>query len=185
MILEVCEAAEELVRSLEDSAADERKRKRRRALALALGLIGNGRDVAKAAATALPKRHPRKLARKVEVAAFRTIGPRGAMRDPEPIVEGDTLYISPVDRPGTGEITKDSSRIPFGVARAAVAAGARQTISVTLYEKLWLTSGDPCDVCDENSIEGWIPMDEPFSSGDWEPLAHPNCRCSLETRRVD
>jgi hypothetical protein len=36
-----------------------------------------------------------------------------------------------------------------------------------------------CDVCPGNEADGLIPIDEPFSSGDMTPPAHPNCRCSV------
>lgn len=43
-------------------------------------------------------------------------------------------------------------------------------------EKAWLiTGGNICDDCQGNADEGWIPLDEPFSSGDDRPLAHPGC----------
>lgn len=46
--------------------------------------------------------------------------------------------------------------------------------------KRWMIEPDACEVCVENSDMGAIDMDAPFSSGDWEPPAHPNCRCSLD-----
>jgi hypothetical protein len=201
--LELCEAIEELADYLEATVDEEKQarrrkrkaaaaaalllltKKRQRDTALAFGLIGQGTDGARAAAAALPKTAARKLRRKIDVAAFQAIGPRGALKDPLAIAPGDTLYISPVGQPGTGLVTKDPTRIPYAVAGELVPAGASRLIRVTLYEKLWLTDGRPCEVCEENSIAGWIPIDKTFPSGDWEPLAHPNCKCSLEVRRVD
>lgn len=185
MILDLCEAIDGIAKLIEASTDAEKEKKRRRAAALAIGLIGQGTHAARAAAAGIPKPVARKLRRKIDVAAFQAIGPRGALKDPVPIAPGDTLYISPVDQPGTGLVTKDPTRIPYAVAGEAVAAGIRKAIRVTLYEKLWLTDGKPCEVCEENSIAGWIPIDRAFPSGDWEPLAHPNCKCSLEVRRVD
>lgn len=184
-MIELIEAAKGLAALLEASAETERKRKLRRDRAIALGLIGQGPEVARAIASTLPKTPARRLRKTVDVAAFGTITPRGTLADPVPIVPGDTLYISPVYQPGTGLVTKDATRIPYAVAGAAVLAGVRAAIAVTLYEKLWLTDGHPCEVCELNSIAGWIPIDRAFPSGDWEPRAHPNCKCSLETRRVD
>jgi precorrin-6B methylase 1 len=126
-----------------------------------------------------------KLRRRVDVAAYGTITARGALRDPVAIAAGDTLYLSPVEQPGAGLVTRDVTRTPYAVAAAAVAAGARATIAVLVYEKIWLTAGAPCEICDENALAGWIPMDEEFPSGDLEPQAHPNCNCSLDTRRFD
>jgi phosphohistidine phosphatase SixA len=50
-------------------------------------------------------------------------------------------------------------------------------------EKHWDAEDDACEICIENEDEGWIPEDAPHSSGDFEPQAHPNCRCS-ESYRV-
>ena len=52
-------------------------------------------------------------------------------------------------------------------------------------EKKWLTVGDDRveQECRSNQADGWIPLDQEFSSGDQRPLAHPACRCTLQTRR--
>jgi len=46
-------------------------------------------------------------------------------------------------------------------------------------EKSWLTVGDDrvSSVCRENQAQGWIPLDEAFSSGHQQPCSHPACRC--------
>lgn len=49
-------------------------------------------------------------------------------------------------------------------------------------EKAWVTEDDPCPECEENEGEGFIDFDEDFASGDDQPPAHPNCKCSLELR---
>lgn len=36
-----------------------------------------------------------------------------------------------------------------------------------------------CDYCEENAEAGPIPLGSEFPSGDTEPPAHPNCRCSV------
>lgn len=49
--------------------------------------------------------------------------------------------------------------------------------------KSWAMDGpDPCLVCIENALAGWIPMDDMFPSGDDIPVAHPNCYCSVDLR---
>ena len=53
-----------------------------------------------------------------------------------------------------------------------------------MMEKSWLPDGDPCEICEGNAAQDWIPIDEDFESGDDAPLAHPNCRCALLTRVV-
>lgn len=62
-----------------------------------------------------------------------------------------------------------------GVAKSLQAEGKQ-------VEKSWLAEADACPICDDNANDGWIPMDENFSSGDDAPLAHPLCRCALLTR---
>lgn len=42
----------------------------------------------------------------------------------------------------------------------------------------WLTA-DPCEDCAENEDAGAIPLGDEFPTGDTEPPAHPNCRCSI------
>lgn len=46
-------------------------------------------------------------------------------------------------------------------------------------EHSWLvTGGNICDNCAGNAAQGWIPIDQPFQSGDMRPLQHPACRCA-------
>ena len=52
-------------------------------------------------------------------------------------------------------------------------------------EKIWAAQPDACDVCSENEDEGPIDFEAPFSSGDFEPPAHPNCRCSLDLQEAE
>lgn len=50
------------------------------------------------------------------------------------------------------------------------------------WGKRWLTAQDALveEVCAMNEQQGVIPVDQPFLSGDMAPLAHPECRCSLQ-----
>lgn len=54
-------------------------------------------------------------------------------------------------------------------------------------EKAWLTAGDDrvSADCEANGAAGYIDLDDDFPSGDARPLAHPNCRCTLLTRRKE
>jgi hypothetical protein len=57
-----------------------------------------------------------------------------------------------------------------------LAAGGVQT------EKKWdvapeLSQKGPCDECQANADEGWIPSDQPHQSGDEHPLQHVGCYC--------
>lgn len=53
------------------------------------------------------------------------------------------------------------------------------------FQKSWLTVGDgKVDPhCKANEDQGWIDVDETFSSGVDRPLDHPGCRCSTLFRR--
>lgn len=51
-------------------------------------------------------------------------------------------------------------------------------------EKRWLVQPDACPTCEENAAMDWIDEEAPFSSGDDNPPAHPNCRCSMEFQQV-
>lgn len=52
-------------------------------------------------------------------------------------------------------------------------------------EKSWYASagGDACDICQDNERDGWIEIEESFSSGDDAPPAHPYCRCDMLIQR--
>jgi SPP1 gp7 family putative phage head morphogenesis protein len=54
-----------------------------------------------------------------------------------------------------------------------------------VMEKSWLTAGDDRveEECQGNAEAGWIALGEDFPSGDARPLAHPNCRCTMLSRR--
>ena len=46
-------------------------------------------------------------------------------------------------------------------------------------EKTWMAGGaDPCEKCTGNEGEGYIPLDDTFSSGHMRPTAHPQCECA-------
>ncbi len=51
-------------------------------------------------------------------------------------------------------------------------------------EKMWETSDDEvtCEECTGNADDGWIGIDDLFSSGDDAMPAHPNCRCDVVYR---
>jgi Phage Mu protein F like protein len=70
-------------------------------------------------------------------------------------------------------------------AADAYNAGRRETaLALDFDEHSWETeSGDPCPVCEENESQGWIDIDEDFSSGDDAPTAHPNCLCVANFRK--
>lgn len=73
------------------------------------------------------------------------------------------------------------------IARTEVVAGYQQgnlegyLQSNVVVSKKWLTAGDEKvdDDCLKNEADGEIPLDAGFSSGDFTPPVHPNCRCDL------
>ena len=52
--------------------------------------------------------------------------------------------------------------------------------------KSWDAEPDCCADCGANADDGWIPLDDAFSSG-WDSPgdSHPNCRCNVQTRVAD
>ncbi len=68
--------------------------------------------------------------------------------------------------------------------QGTTAYAAQITKAGVSIEKSWLTDGQADDECADNEDAGWISEDETFPSGDDEPLAHPNCRCTLIRRVV-
>lgn len=137
------------------------------------------------------------------VAAFSAFDKRGKPINPTAIHEGDQLYLQrpaefgagqlraagPHDQAastnaGWAQLQSGPGRL-YGTALESLAAGKLSEMAVGLYEKRWETDGDPCPICQENEDAGWILADEAFPSGDDEPLAHPNCYCSLEMRRAE
>ena len=52
-------------------------------------------------------------------------------------------------------------------------------------EKAWEVQPDACPVCEANAQQGYIDAEAPFTSGHFEPPAHPNCRCSLIYRTIE
>ena len=63
-------------------------------------------------------------------------------------------------------------------------AGRKQLgLDMGFNEKLWNPEVAACiEICMPNVLQGWIPIDEDFGSGDDAPAAHPNCDCSLDVR---
>lgn len=53
-------------------------------------------------------------------------------------------------------------------------------------KKHWVIAGEgKDDLCQENESDGDIPVDSPFSSGDMNEPAHPNCECYTEAAEID
>jgi hypothetical protein len=76
-----------------------------------------------------------------------------------------------------GMIAQTETNDAYNEGRDAMARSAG------LSEKSWETeSGNPCEVCLGNVDDGWIDIDDTFSSGDVTATAHPGCMCALNYR---
>lgn len=67
---------------------------------------------------------------------------------------------------------------------SAYNAGRKQLgLDLGFDEKSWSCDGpNPCEECLANQDDGWIPIEDAFSSGDDLPTLHPGCYCSLDVR---
>ena len=64
------------------------------------------------------------------------------------------------------------------MARATSVASLDSYQEFGLEQVEWLAL-DPCEICAGNEDAGAVNVGDEFPSGDTEPPAHPNCRCSL------
>ncbi len=84
-----------------------------------------------------------------------------------------------------GPISRDRAQlIAVNESAQAYEAGNREFGKSLEYdgvemEKRWENSGDGkvSDGCLENTADGWIPIDQPHSSGHQNPPRFPGCRC--------
>ena len=72
----------------------------------------------------------------------------------------------------------------YEVGNATVADDLRQ--AGLPMEKSWLHSrdGKVSDGCLRNAEDGWIPIEQAFTSGHMHPLRFPGCRCAALYRRI-
>lgn len=68
-------------------------------------------------------------------------------------------------------IARTETAIALGVGQKQAASDMEQD------EKAW--RGGDCDICQGNGDDGWLDIDDPFSSGDDTIPAHPNCTCTV------
>lgn len=60
----------------------------------------------------------------------------------------------------------------------ATSAGSLDTYEAAEIEEVQWAALEPCDICEENDGQ-IVRLGQPFNSGDYQPPAHPNCRCAL------
>ena len=67
--------------------------------------------------------------------------------------------------------------------RAASQATLHAYKKMGVQRKVWYTVGDNrvCPTCEQNSVDGEIPINKEFYSGDDAPPAHPGCRCNISS----
>ena len=94
------------------------------------------------------------------------------------------LYDGPIS-------TKRAQLIATHEAAQAYEAGNRAFADTLkddgiIMEKMWTTSHDDrvSDGCEVNEADGWIPIDQPHSSGHQEPPRFPGCRCYEQYRQA-
>jgi hypothetical protein len=83
------------------------------------------------------------------------------------------------DRRETIARTEQRQATEEGMTEIAKARGAQYKISIS--------AGDDrvSDICEANEAQGYIPINEAFSSGHDTPTYHPNCRCTLAFRTLE
>ncbi|MCK9591863.1 MAG: phage head morphogenesis protein [Methanoregula sp.] len=90
--------------------------------------------------------------------------------------------------PGGGERAKLIAVTEIGEAHEATKENMIRQIQRVGFKmkKFWLTMKDEktCPICSKNMADGWIPIDQPHSSGHMRAKAHPKCRCP-ELYRAD
>lgn len=91
-----------------------------------------------------------------------------------------------IDMSRSRAVTIATYEIGNAYSQGTLAAAADLKDAGFEMEKAWQTVGDDLvsDDCQENQDAGWIGLEDDFPSGDDAPLAHPNCRCTLLTRKV-
>jgi SPP1 gp7 family putative phage head morphogenesis protein len=84
----------------------------------------------------------------------------------------------------TSRVVTDASRA--GTIAVTEMSRALNTATVDNYKQFgvekveWLAiDTGVCEICPANEAQGPIPIGQMFESGDTEPPAHPNCRCTV------
>jgi len=87
------------------------------------------------------------------------------------------LYDGPISRDRAQLIAVNESAQAYEAGNRGFVDGL--TDDGVKMEKMWANSqdGKVSDGCLENTADGWIPLDQPHSSGDQNPPRFPGCRC--------
>jgi uncharacterized protein with gpF-like domain len=87
------------------------------------------------------------------------------------------LYDGPISRQRATLIATNEAAHAYEAGNMAFSQSLKD--DGIIMEKRWENSGDDrvSDGCLGNTADGWIPIDEPHSSGDQYPPRFPGCRC--------
>jgi len=86
------------------------------------------------------------------------------------------------------EFNEMSRSRAYKIARTETAdalgdASMRQAKDENLEEKTIILGSNPCVICLDNEAEGWMDINDGYSSGDDRAPFHPNCVCTNIYRR--
>lgn len=100
----------------------------------------------------------------------------------------DNKSIDDLARAIQAEFEGMSKSRAYAIARTETAdalgeASMKQAKDEGLEQKAIILGANACEICIENESDGWIEMDEGFSSGDDRAPFHPNCVCTNIFRR--
>lgn len=104
---------------------------------------------------------------------------------------GDNATVDEIASALSDEYPDISDSRAFTIARTetARAMGEGNYNAMTqngVQTKKWVLAGSkPCEICQPNADDGYIPIDQTFSSGDDYEPAHPNCECYTEAGEID
>ena len=96
------------------------------------------------------------------------------------IERGDSLKTLKQDIMDDATFSKERAALTARTETArAHGMGSREAAASSGRDgKRWVTSGDPCTICQDNEGDGDIGIDDDFSGGVDTIPQHPNCECN-------
>lgn len=104
---------------------------------------------------------------------------------------GDNATVDEIASAITDAMPDISDSRAFTIARTETARAMGEgnynaMVQNGVQTKRWVLAGSkPCEICQPNADDGYIPIDQAFSSGDDYEPAHPNCECYTEAGEID
>lgn len=99
--------------------------------------------------------------------------------------------IDEISKALTDEMPDISASRAFTIARTETSRAMGQgnfnaMVQNGVTTKKWVLAGSkPCEICQPNADDGYIPVNDTFSSGDDYEPAHPNCECYTEAGEIN